>query len=95
MKTTMLHEITPDELTEKILNGVKMQIDEFKKDFENGAKTEFLTREQLAKFLNISLFTVHNYMNKGIIQPLKIGNRTYFERKAIEEILLNSNTKTK
>jgi hypothetical protein len=95
MKTTMLHEITPDELTEKILNGVKIQMDEFKKDFETSGKSDFFTRDELAAFLNISLFTVHNWANKKIISPLKIGNRTYFERKAIEEILLNSNTKTK
>ncbi|MBP2283862.1 hypothetical protein H4V97_002180 [Flavobacterium sp. CG_23.5] len=95
MKTTMLHEITPDELTEKILNGVKIQIDEFKKDFETGSKTDFFTRDELAAFLNISLFTVHNWTNKKIITALKIGNRTYFERRAIEEILLKSNTTTK
>lgn len=89
--TTMLHGISPDELTEKILNGVKMQMEQFKKEISLTEKTEFLSRNETAKMLSISLFCVHDWVKKGILKPLKMGNRTYFERKEIENKLYNSN----
>lgn len=91
MNTTMLHGISPDELTEKILNGVKIQMEQFKKDIETPEKSEFMSRQETADFLKVSLFTIHLWVKKGIILPLKMGNRTYFERKKIEEKLFNSN----
>lgn len=91
MNTTMLHGISPDELTEKILNGVKIQMEQFKKDIETPEKNEFMTRQETADFLKVSLFTIHLWVKKGIILPLKMGNRTYFERKEIEKKLYNSN----
>lgn len=89
--TTMLHGISPDELIEKILNGVKMQMEQFKKEISSTEKTEFLSRDETAKMLSISLFCVHDWVKKGILKPLKMGNRTYFERKEIENKLYNSN----
>ena len=91
MNTTMLHGISPDELTEKILNGVKIQMEQFKKDIETPEKNEFMSRQETADFLKVSLFTIHLWMKKGILKPLKMGNSTYFERKEIEKKLYNSN----
>lgn len=91
MNTTMLHGISPDELTEKILNGVKIQMEQFKKEIETPEKNEFMSRQETATFLKISLFCLHDWVKKGILKPLKMGNRTYFERKQIENKLFNSN----
>jgi hypothetical protein len=87
----MLHGISPDELTEKILNGVKAQMEQFKKEIGTTEKTEFLTRQETATFLKISLFCLHDWIKKGVLKPYKMGNRTYFERKEIENKLFNSN----
>lgn len=92
MNTTMLHGISPDELTEKILNGVKLEMEKFKKEIESPEKTEFLSRQETATFLKISLFCVHDWVKKGILKPYKMGNKTFFERKEIENKLFKSNT---
>lgn len=52
---------------------------------------EFLTRKETAKFLQISLVCLHDWMKKGIVTPYKLGNRTYFKHSQIVESLLNSN----
>ena len=91
MNSTMLHGISPDELTEKILNGVKEQMEQFKKDIVPTEKNDYLTRKQVSELLQISLFCVHDWMKKGILHPLKMGNLTYFDRKEIEKKLFNSN----
>ena len=39
---------------------------------------EFYTRDEVAKLLNISYATLHLWKKKGILEPVKIGNRVYY-----------------
>jgi len=41
--------------------------------------------------LKISLTTIHDWCNQKILKAYKVGNRTYFSRKEIEQTLFNSN----
>ncbi len=91
--TTMVYGVNPDELTEKILKGVKSELEQFKKEIETSEQKEFLSREKTAKMLSISMFCLHDWVKKGILLPMKMGNRTYFERKQIEKKLFESNKK--
>lgn len=88
---TQLHATTPEKLTENILDGVRTQIDELKKGFRPKEPEEFLTRKETADLLKISLVCLHDWCNKGILKPYKLGNRTYFSRKELVESVLNSN----
>ncbi len=88
---TQLHGVTPEQLTETILQGMQKQLEELKKNFEPRTPDEFLTRKQTADLLSISYSCLHNWSHNGILKPLKHGNRTYYSRKAIEETLYNSN----
>lgn len=88
---TQLHGTTPEKLTENILDGVRSQINELKKEFQPKEPDEFLTRKAAAEFLKISLVCLHDWCNKGIIKPYKLGNRTYFRRNEIIKTILNSN----
>lgn len=89
----LVNGITPKELTDTILKGVKTQIEDLKKEFTPKKPTELLTRLETAKLLKISLVTVHEWANNGILKPYKMGNRTYFKRVDIEQSILNSNKK--
>ncbi len=89
---TQLHGTTPEQLTETILQGVQKQIEDLKKNFQPREPDDFLTRKQTAELLSISFGCLHDWSKKGILKPMKHGNRTYFSRKAIEETLYNSNT---
>jgi excisionase family DNA binding protein len=87
----LVNGVTPEKLTETILNGVKNQLDELKKDFTPKQPEDFLTRMETAKLLKISLTTVHEWANTKILKAYKVGNRTYFSRKEIESTLFSSN----
>jgi excisionase family DNA binding protein len=87
----LVNGITPEQLTETILNGVRNQLNELKKDFTPKEPEDFLTRMETAKLLKISLTTVHEWANTGILKMYKVGNRTYFSRKEIESTLFSSN----
>lgn len=87
----LVNGVTPEKLTETILNGVKNQLDELKKDFTPKQPEDFLTRMETAKLLKISLTTVHEWMNTKILKAYKVGNRTYFSRREIDDTLFSSN----
>ena len=88
---TQLHNCTPEELTETILKGVQNQIETLKENYQPKTPDDFLTRKQVCDLLSISYGCLHDWSNKGILHPLKVGNRTYYSRKTIEETLFNSN----
>jgi excisionase family DNA binding protein len=87
----LLKEVNPQQLTETILKGVETQINDLKKNFTPKEPDDFLTRLETAKLLKISLTTIHDWKNQKILKAYKVGNRTYFSRKEIEQTLFNSN----
>jgi hypothetical protein len=93
MDAILLKEVNPQQLTETILEGVKTQINDLKKNFTPKEPEDFLTRMEVAKLLKISLTTVHEWSNTSILKMYKVANRSYFSRKEIENTLFNSNTK--
>lgn len=50
-------------------------------------KSKYMTRQQVADYLNITLSTVHSYMNKGILIAYKINGRTLFKLFEVDEAL--------
>lgn len=99
-KATLLYVVNPEELKQLItdclkeqIDTLKEQIDTLKKEFAPKEPDSLLTRDETKDLLKISNFCIHNWMNKGILKHYKVGNRTYFKRSEIEEIMLNSNKK--
>ena len=89
---TQLHNTTPSELTDKIFEGIHQRLVQLKKDFQPRIPEEYLTRKETSNLLKIALPTLHDWCNKGILKPYKIGNRTYFMRSEIEFTLRKSNS---
>ncbi|MEG3656184.1 helix-turn-helix domain-containing protein [Arenibacter palladensis] len=88
---TQLHSISPAQLKETFTSILDERIKDLKKNFTPREPEEFLTRGETAKLLKISLVTIHEWNKKKILNPRKIGNRTYYLRSEIKELLLNSN----
>lgn len=91
METIQFLGTTPTALANLIDEKIKAQLEELKKNFQPKEPDEFLTRKEVAKMFKISYPCLHDWINKGILKPYKMGNRTYFSRKEIEETLLKSN----
>lgn len=93
MQNVIMTQLTPNELTALINDGVKPHIENlFKQLSEQKPKgKEFLSRKETAQFYGISLVCLHDWMKKGIVKPYKTGNRTYFRRDELVQQLLNSN----
>jgi hypothetical protein len=82
--------VTPEDLANLIEKSVKQSLPNFPNQKESGQK-EILTRLETAHLFSISLVCLHDWIKKGILKPYKVGNKTYFKRSEIMEVLSSSN----
>lgn len=94
METIQILQVTPIDLVNLISESVKKELI----DFSNQSKekppideNEFLTRKETAELFKVSLPTIHDWTNNGILKPYKLGNRTYYKRFELLQTLFNSN----
>ena len=87
---TLISESELKELFNEALNNqLSFLVDKITKN--GSTDKEFLTRKETAEFFDVSLVTIHSWINNGLIIPLKMGNLTYFEKSTLIEKLISSN----
>ena len=85
--STILHDISPDDLSIIVRETVQKELAEFKKSFEPNQPEEYLTRAEVAKMLKCDETTVYNWVKKGKLVRYCIGNRTYYLLSEIKSAL--------
>ncbi|MDD5151102.1 MAG: helix-turn-helix domain-containing protein [Flavobacterium sp.] len=90
MGTLQLIEVTPQQLQEEILKGIKAQLKEFASLFKT-PQEEYLTREETAKLLKVDLSTLWHWKNKGILVPYGLSNRVYYMRSDVDKAMVKLN----
>ena len=80
-------QITPVELKELIQETIKCAFREFAKDFQPKEPTEYLTRKEVVKMLNINMSTLHHWTNQGKLKAYGIGARIYYKRHEVDKAL--------
>jgi ATP-dependent exoDNAse (exonuclease V) beta subunit len=78
---------TPQELQNQINEGVKIQLQEFLKNFAPKQANEYLTRQQVAQMFDVDISTIHNWCKSKRLNPMGIGARVYFLRSEVETSL--------
>lgn len=86
-QSILLQNLNTSDLTKLIKEGVKSQLEDFKKTFNTHNPDELLTREQTCKFLQIDSSTLWHWTNKGKVIAYGIGNRRYYKRAELIECL--------
>ena len=81
--------LTPAAISEIVKNGVKSELEEFKKEFNiQNQPEDLLTREQVLDLLQINPTTLWNWQNKGKIPVYKFANKCYYKRSEIIDGLI-------
>lgn len=80
MSTLQFIQTTPEALADLIKEGVKSQLEDFKKNLQTHNPDELLTREETCKFLQIDSSTLWHWTNKGKVTAYGIGNRRYYKK---------------
>lgn len=86
-KTIEITEVTVDEIADKVadklLEKIKLYIDEL----NTNQNDIFLTRTETAEYLKVDLSTHWNWTNKGKLTSYGLGNRRYYNKKEIIDLL--------
>ena len=86
--STILQNVSSEQLTELITNVFKTQLEDFKKELVNQTEKEnLLTREQVLELLQINSSTLWHWQNKGKIQVYKFANKCYYKRSELMNCL--------
>ena len=85
----LLQNLSPEQLKELINEGLKSQLDDFKKDLsDHQANDDLLTRKEACEFLKINSSTLWHWTNKGKVIAYGIANRRYYKRTELLECLI-------
>jgi hypothetical protein len=84
----LLQNVTPEDLTKLISDGIKGQISELKKLIDVQDPNELLSRDETCKFLQIDSSTLWHWTNKGRVKSYGIGNRRYYKKAELVESLI-------
>ena len=84
--------LSVSDLSELISNCVKAELQKINEVIQLNPKTEapeLLTRDEVAKILNVSFTTLFHWNNDGTLPAQKIGKRVYYKRSNIMDKLNN------
>ncbi|MDY6024671.1 helix-turn-helix domain-containing protein [Bergeyella zoohelcum] len=82
---------TPNELIKDIKEALIPQLKaELSKEFQPKEPPQYLTRSEVCKMLQIDLSTLHRWRKDGYLNAYGIGNRVYFKRNEVEELINNN-----
>ena len=87
MEQIQFIQVTPDQLQNAILTGVKNQLSELKEQFQPKEPTVYLSRNDVKELLKIDLSTIHNWTKKGKLKAYGIGHRVYYKRNEVDSML--------
>ena len=84
----LLQNLNTADLTQLIKDGVKSQLQDFKKEISTHDPEELLTRTETCKYLQIDSSTLWHWTNKGKVIAYGIGNRRYYKKGELLKCLI-------
>ena len=91
MQNIQFIQVTPEQLQNAIIEGVKLQLEEFKKHFTPKEPNRYLSRQDVAEMLQIDLSSVHNWTKKGTLKSYGISGRVYYRLDEVENAIVRLN----
>ena len=80
--------IQVEELSAELLLGkldsLTQEVRELKETFKPQLQTRYLTRQEVADLFKVSLVTIHDWTNKGLLKKHRIGNKVRYKQHEIE-----------
>lgn len=87
-KLTQVFGVTPNELREDIINDVRAELKSIAQNFQPIKPPVYLTRQEVAKILKVSLVTLTDWNKKGVLKPYRLGNLIRYKRDEIDQALI-------
>jgi DNA-binding transcriptional regulator YiaG len=88
MKKIELYSVTPEQLQNAIIEGVKTQLESLKIHFETKQPRTYLSRLDVSRLLNVSLVTLNKWNKNGKLKAVGIGGRVLYRQCDIENAIV-------
>ena len=93
MVNSTIIQVSPNELANLISKELKKELQQFAtnpkvKQLDANDKPH-ATRKETATFFDVSLNCINDWSKKGILKPIKVGQRTYFRKSDLLDIMFN------
>jgi excisionase family DNA binding protein len=85
---TQVFGITPEEFKDSIIRDVRAEIKSLAQFFQPIVPSEYLTRQETAKILKVSLVTLSDWNKKKILNPYRLGKLIRYKRSEIDLALI-------
>ena len=90
METNMLIQISPEQLSEMIISGIREELQKFQSVSEEKSNNkDLMTRKEVCDYLQCSQTSLWDWTRKGKISATKVGKRKVLYRKKDIETFLN------
>ncbi|TYB74276.1 helix-turn-helix domain-containing protein [Bizionia myxarmorum] len=86
-KTIQITELSVDELANQVADKLLLKIEAYLNKIGSTKNEVLLTRKETAEYFKVSLVTIHHWTKNGILNATYIGNRVYYKKQAILEIV--------
>jgi len=92
-KTILLHEISPEDLTEIIRKAVRAELTAFLLELNVDKNDPYvlLSRAEACDLLKVSLTTLWNWTKADKVKAYRMGNRIFYKKKELLESLVKLN----
>ena len=82
---TLLVQMTKDELMQDFEQIVRKVVNQMQVEQQTSKdEKEFYTRKETSEHLNVSYSTLHNWKEKGILMPIKMGAKVYYSKDEVK-----------
>lgn len=84
-------QVTPKELKNIINEILDTKINEVLNSKQTTTNPEYLSRKETKELLKVSYVTLNNWRRKGILKPKYIGNKLFYNKQTIDNLLSSNN----
>ena len=88
MESIQFISVTPEQLQNAIIEGVKTQLESLKLHFEPKQPKTYLTRAEVSKMLNVSFVTLNKWNKSGRLKAVGIGGRVLYSQETIDKSIV-------
>ena len=90
METNMLIQISPEQLSEMIISGIREELQKFQSVSEEKSNNkDLMTRKEVCDYLQCSQTSLWDWTRKGKIIATKVGKKKVLYRKKDVDTFLN------
>jgi excisionase family DNA binding protein len=88
MQQVQFVSVTPEQLQNAIIEGVKLQLDSLKLHFQPKQPSTYKSRLEVSKMLNVSLVTLNKWNKSGRLKAYGIGGRVLYRQEDIDNAIV-------